>query len=137
MSAMRPTFESHFRNEIAHIASFASHPNSPPLGSPEEAAAHKTFEAWGKGTVMRAKSGALTELLPLFLYNHDGSWEAPLWENWPPIPGLVRRGLLFVGGSWHGSWWRFASCDGMGGRKALWSLQHPREAVDVPKEEGN
>ncbi|KAI0126850.1 hypothetical protein BJ170DRAFT_630248 [Xylariales sp. AK1849] len=119
MSTFQEPFDSHFHSEISTIASLKNHPNAPKPGSPEEATAAATFKAWGKSTV--TKAGTL-DVVPFFLLNLDGTGEDGMWANWPPIPAPIKWGLVNIGGSYYGSWWKFSSCAG-GKPKELYALQ--------------
>lgn len=87
MASFHEPFENHFHSEISTIADMAGHPKAPQAGSPEETAASAMFKAWGKTTV--SKAGVL-DVVPFFLLNLDRSAEAPLWENWPPMPNPIK-----------------------------------------------
>lgn len=124
MDALLPPFEAHFRSEIVTLANLSSHPNAPQVGTPEDLAFRDVFKRWGKGTIKGS-----TDMVPMFLMNHDGEgFEDGKWKAWPPIPAPIRWGLVNIGGMWNGGWWRFASCDGMGNRKAL----HKIDPVALP-----
>jgi hypothetical protein len=132
MATFQDSFSAHFHSEISHIASLGSHPRAPAPGSPEEAEAGLVFQAWGKATVMKAGTA---DVVPFFLMILDGSPDIAegMWASWPPMPKPVRWGLVNVAGAWHGGWWKFASCDGMGGRRQL----HAAVAEEEPVPEQN
>ncbi|KAK6216023.1 hypothetical protein LQW54_003999 [Pestalotiopsis sp. IQ-011] len=119
MSGFQEPFEHHFHHEIATIAALKDHANAPKPGTPEATEASATFKTWGKTTV--TKAGTL-DVVPFFLLNLDGTVEDGLWANWPPIPAPIKWGLTNIGGSWHGSWWKFSSCSN-GQPKQLYALQ--------------
>lgn len=87
MASFHEPFENHFHSEIDTIASMASHPKAPQPGTPEHAAAAAMFKSWGKNTVSKA---GLLDVVPFFLLNLDRTAEAPLWTNWPPMPGPIK-----------------------------------------------
>lgn len=119
MSTFQDDFSSHMRAEVSVIASLASHHNTPPAGSAEEKAIGASFDK--KEGMALLKSG-VTDVVPFFFFNFEGEFEEGLWRDWPPIPGVVRWGILKVAGVWHGGWWRFACCDGGRRRRGLFAL---------------
>lgn len=122
MSGFQEPFEKHYHSEIGTIAALADHPNTPKQGTPEEAAATATFKSWGKSTVTKA---GVTDVVPFFLLNLDGTAEDGMWANWPPMPAPIRWGLVNIAGAFHSRWWKFASCDAAGKPRELWALQFP------------
>ena len=126
MGSFQEPFETHFRNEIEHIANLSTHPRAMVPGSADEAAAAAVFRSWGKATVTKA---GIFDVVPFFLMNLDGSagFEDGAWARWPPMPAPIRWGLANVVGAWHGGWWKFASCDGAGNRKQLYATVPVRE----------
>ncbi|KAH8682286.1 hypothetical protein BX600DRAFT_39442 [Xylariales sp. PMI_506] len=118
MDGFQEPFAGHFKSEISTIAALKDHPKAPKPGTPEAAEASATFKTWGKSTVMKA--GTL-DVVPFFLLNLDGTTEDGMWANWPPIPPPIKWGLINLGGSYHGSWWKFSSCSG-GKPKELYAL---------------
>lgn len=125
MGTFQAPFEHHFHSEIARIASFASLPSAPALNSPEADEAAAVFKAWGKKTVMKAGT---TDVVPFFLMNLDATYEEGRWANWPPMPAVIRWGLVNVAGSWNWAWWKFASCDGAGRPRELYALDDSMKA---------
>lgn len=89
-------------------------------GSQEADEAAAIFKAWGKKTVMKAGT---FDVVPFFLMNLDAEYEEGMWAEWPPMPRLVRWALVNGAGSVHWGWWKFASCDGWGGRRGLYALK--------------
>jgi hypothetical protein len=122
MDAFRDPFTQHFHREIATIASLGSLPSAPQPGSPEAEKAAAVFKAWGKKTV--AKAGT-TDVVPFFLLNLDVTYEGGMWASWPPMPGLIRWGLVNVAGAVHWGRWKFASCDAQGRPRELYALRFP------------
>ncbi|PKS08259.1 hypothetical protein jhhlp_005202 [Lomentospora prolificans] len=120
MASFHEPFENHFHSEITTIADMADHPKAPKAGSPEEAAASTMFKTWGKTTVSKA---GVWDVVPFFLLNLDRSAEAPLWTNWPPMPGPIKWGMVNIAGSWYSSWWKFSSCDANQRPKELYALE--------------
>jgi hypothetical protein len=120
MGSFQSPFVEHFHNEIATIASFADLPNAPVPNSAEADDAALVFKTWGKKTVT---SAGMFDVVPFFLMNLDGAYEEGLWANWPPMPKLVKWGLVNVAGSVYGSWWKFGSCDGSGKTRELYALR--------------
>jgi hypothetical protein len=109
----------HLQSEINTIASFASHPNRPKVGSPEEQTQKDAFDTReGKKLAM----SGMTDVFPFFLFNFDGDYEDGLWMNWPPIPGLIRWTVMRVSSGLHPGWWKFASCDVTRKRKELYAI---------------
>lgn len=119
MSSFQDAFSHHFHHEITTIASFASLASAPQPGSKEADEAAAVFKAWGKKTV--TKAGTI-DVVPFFLMNLDATYEEGMWADWPPMPGLVRWGLVNLAGSVHWGWWKFASCDGSGQPRTLFAL---------------
>jgi hypothetical protein len=120
MSSFQTPFCQHFHHEIATIASFADLPNAPPPNSKESDDAATIFKTWGKATVMKA---GMFDVVPFFLMNLDAAYEDGMWANWPPMPAVVRWGIVNVAGSVYGGWWKFASCDGAGRMRGLYALR--------------
>ncbi|KAF3048481.1 hypothetical protein E8E11_009252 [Didymella keratinophila] len=127
MEAFKEPFEAHFHSEISTITSFADLPSAPVPGSEKEREATAIFKAWGKKTVMKAGT---TDVVPFFLMNLDATYEDGKWANWPPMPAPIRWGLANVAGSWNWSWWKFASCDGRGMPRELYSTGDEKEPED-------
>ncbi|ENI09232.1 hypothetical protein COCC4DRAFT_159721 [Bipolaris maydis ATCC 48331] len=126
MSSFQPAFSHHFHSEISTIAALATHPFAPAPNTPEADAAATVFKSWGKKTVMKA--GTL-DVVPFFLMNLDAAFEEGKWADWPPMPRLVRWGLVNAAGSVYGAWWKFASCDASGRPRDLWALQQEQGGV--------
>lgn len=61
--------------------------------------------------------------------NLDAAFEEGKWADWPPMPRLVRWGLVNAAGSVYGAWWKFASCDASGRPRDLWALQQEQGGV--------
>lgn len=119
MKSFQGPFEHHFHSEISTIGSFSKIASAPAPGSSEEIAAAAVFKAWGKKTITKAGT---TDVVPFFLMNLDATYEEGVWADWPPIPALVKWGLVNVAGAWNWSWWKFASCDGAGRPRELYAL---------------
>lgn len=119
MDSFRHHFENHFHHEIRTIAGFASHPSAPLTGSTAEDDAASALKAWGQKTVSK---GGVTDVVPFFLLNLDRTAEGGKWASWPPMPAPVKWGMLNIAGAWHGSWWKFASCDAQGLPRQLYAL---------------
>lgn len=119
MRGFQDPFIHHFHHEIATIASFADLPSAPKPNTPEADRAAAVFKAWGKKTVTKAGT---FDVVPFFLMNLDAEYEEGMWREWPPMPALVRWGLVNGAGSVHWGWWKFASCDAWGRRRALYAL---------------
>lgn len=116
MTSFQDSFEAHMRSEITTIAQLAQHARTPKMGSSEEKTTQANLESrQGKALLM---SGP-TDVMPFFLFNFDREYEQGLWKSWPPIPGLVRWGLMNVAKILHPGWWKFASCNAAGERKSL------------------
>lgn len=127
MESFQTPFEQHFHSEIATISKFADHPNAPKEGTPENEAAAATYKAWGKSTV--TKAGVL-DVVPFFLLNLDRTVEDGMWANWPPMPAVIRWGLVNMAGAVHSGWWKFASCDAQGQPQELWALRAGGASAD-------
>ncbi|KAH7389879.1 hypothetical protein BKA66DRAFT_414180 [Pyrenochaeta sp. MPI-SDFR-AT-0127] len=50
-----------------------------------------------------------TTQLPLFLLNHDTTFESGI-HTFPPVPAPVRFLLRSVFGRWQSQWWQFSTC---------------------------
>jgi len=122
MSGFSEAFENHFHSEISTISSFGEHPSCPKEGTPEAETAALNFKTWGKTTVSKA---GMTDVVPFFLMNLDKTYEEGMWANWPPMPAPIRWGMINLAGSWHGGWWKFASCGSDGMPRELYALQFP------------
>lgn len=119
LSSFQDAFSHHFHSEISTIAALANHPSAPAPGTPEADRAAAVFKSWGKKTVMKA---GVLDVVPFFLLNLDRGFEEGKWADWPPMPRLVRWGLVNGAGSVHWAWWKFASCDAEGRPRRLWAL---------------
>lgn len=119
MATFQESLEAHMRSEISCIAQLAKHTKTPKEGSAEEKTTQAAFEAREGNNLL--KSG-VTDVLPFFLFNFDSEYEDGLWAHWPPIPGPVRWILIGVAKVLHSGWWKFASCDATGRRKALYAV---------------
>lgn len=62
---------------------------------------------------------SITTQMPVFLLNHDVSFEGGIHSKFPPIPPPVKWMMMKVFPLVHGSWWKFATCDSAGMPKAL------------------
>jgi hypothetical protein len=124
MASFQEPFEAHMRAEISTIAGLSQHQRTPKEGSPEEKATKTTFDSREGNSLLMS---GMTDVLPFFLYNFDRDYEDGLWTNWPPIPGPVRWILMSVARFLHPGWWKFASCDAAGRRKALYSVPDVEE----------
>ncbi|OAA62133.1 Protein kinase-like domain protein [Cordyceps fumosorosea ARSEF 2679] len=120
MDSFRAPLEEHLHSEVRTIAALAAHPRAPLEGSDEAAAAAAVFKAWGKKTVMKA---GVLDVVPFFLLNLDRTFEDGRWARWPPMPAPVRWVLANVVGTYHGNWWRFASCSSDGSPRELLALE--------------
>jgi len=69
-------------------------------------------------TVMASMSK--TEQLPLFLLNHDVTYEGGI-HNFPPIPAPVKWALMNVFTRWNPSWWKWATCGYDGRPRGLYT----------------
>ncbi|EGX95467.1 Protein kinase-like domain [Cordyceps militaris CM01] len=120
MDSFRAPLDNHLHSEVRTIAALAAHPNTPAEGSEEAAAAALVFKTWGKNTVTKA---GMLDVVPFFFLNLDRTFENGLWAQWPPMPGPIRWILTNVVGTYHGSWWRFASCGSDGRPRELLALE--------------
>jgi hypothetical protein len=120
MTAFQTPFVTHFHNEIATIASFANLPTAPAPNSKTAEDAALVFKMWGKKTVTNA---GMLDVVPFFLMNLDATFEEGMWADWPPMPAVVKWGLVNVAGRVYGEWWKFASCDGGGRKRGLYALR--------------
>jgi hypothetical protein len=107
------------RSEISTIANLANHQRTPQEGSLEE---KSTQAAFNKREGNNLLMSGVTDVLPFFLFNFDRDYEDGLWRDWPPIPGPVRWVLIRVAKILHPGWWKFASCDAVGRRKAFHAI---------------
>jgi hypothetical protein len=124
MESFQDAFTHHFHHEISTIASFAERASAPAQDSPQAADAAAVFKAWGKKTVTKAGT---FDVVPFFLMNLDAEYEEGMWADWPPMPRLVRWGLVNGAGSIHWSWWKFASCDAAGKMRGLYAIGNGTE----------
>jgi Hemerythrin HHE cation binding domain len=77
-------------------------------------------ELWEKvGKQAQAKMG-LTDVLPLFFFNHDVTFEDGEGKKFPPMPAPVQWGTRYVASRWNEAWWKFAACDKSGKPQPLW-----------------
>ncbi|CAI4218552.1 unnamed protein product [Parascedosporium putredinis] len=97
MASFHEPFENHFHSEISTIADMAGHPKAPQAGSPKR---RRRLQC-----------------------SRHRSAEAPLWENWPPMPNPIKWGMVNIAGSWYSSWWKFSSCDANQRPKELYALK--------------
>ncbi|OCL14787.1 hypothetical protein AOQ84DRAFT_358612 [Glonium stellatum] len=66
-----------------------------------------------------AKMNKTTEM-PVFMLNHDLTYESGLHTNFPPLPAFIKFFLMRVCPTVHYNWWKFATCDMSGRPKALY-----------------
>ncbi|XWW95316.1 hypothetical protein V2A60_003274 [Cordyceps javanica] len=126
LDGLRAPLGHHLHSEVQTIAALAGHPGAPAEGSDAAAAAALVFKTWGKKTVTRA---GLLDVVPFFLLNLDRTFEGGRWAHWPPMPAPVRWVLANVVGTYHGTWWRFASCGSDGSPRQLLALQRAAAAA--------
>jgi hypothetical protein len=119
MATFQQPFGKHMRSEVATIAVLSSHSGTPKEGSKEENNIQRDFDTREGNNLI--KSGIM-DILPFFLFNYDSSYEDGIWEDWPPIPGLVRWIIMNVANVVHPSWWKFASCDAQRQRRPLYAV---------------
>ncbi|KND91116.1 hypothetical protein TOPH_04249, partial [Tolypocladium ophioglossoides CBS 100239] len=91
MDSFRKPLEHHLHHEVSVMAAMAAHPNAPQRDSLQGAVASGLLKAWGKNTVRKA---GLSDVVPFFLLNADGTAEGGLWRAWPPMPRPVRWGMV-------------------------------------------
>jgi hypothetical protein len=124
MSSFQDAFTHHFHHEISTIAAFAELASAPAQDSPQAADAAMVFKTWGKKTVTKAGT---FDVVPFFLMNLDAEYEEGMWAEWPPMPRLVKWGLVNGAGSVHWGWWKFASCDAAGRMRGGYALGNGTE----------
>lgn len=130
MDSFRAPLDSHLHSEVQTIAALAAHPRAPVEGSDAAAAAALVFKTWGKKTV--TKAGVL-DVVPFFFLNLDRTFENGRWAHWPPMPAPIRWMLTNVVGTYHGNWWRFASCGADGSPRELLALElHAKKTSRTP-----
>lgn len=120
MDSFATDLETHLHNEVATMAAMATHPDAPPADSLKASLARDMLKAWGKNTV--TKAGYL-DVLPFFLLNTDRTFENGAWVKWPRMPEPIRWSMVNLVGMWHGSRWRFASCDASGLPRELFTVK--------------
>lgn len=120
MDSFREPLEHHLHHEIDVMSALAAHPNVPARESLTGGRAADMLKAWGKNTVTKAGYG---DVLPFFLLNTDRTFEGGLWSKWPRMPEPVRWAMVNLVGMWHGSRWRFASCDASGRPRELYVFE--------------
>ncbi|KAG5980856.1 hypothetical protein E4U43_006686 [Claviceps pusilla] len=120
MDSFREPLEHHLHHEIDVMSALAAHPNVPARESLAGGRAADMLKAWGKNTVTKAGYG---DVLPFFLLNTDRTFEGGLWSKWPRMPEPVRWAMVNLVGMWHGSRWRFASCDASGRPRELYVFE--------------
>ena len=49
--------------------------------------------------------------MPVFMLNHDLTYESGLDTNFPLVPAFIRFILMCICPTMHYSWWKFATCD--------------------------
>jgi hypothetical protein len=104
MDVFLPALHTHLCDEIPSLLALKRFPDlQSRLPALMEAEGQKVMGAMSK-----------TELLPMFLLNHDVGFEGSR-HNFPPLPPPVRWVLREVCGRWNGGWWKFATC-GFDGR---------------------
>ena len=113
MTTFQDPFSTHFHSEISTIAALSRYGDFPEAGP--------IFKTWGKSTITKAGYG---DALPFLFFNFDRGFEGGLWRDWPPMPKVIRVGLMRFGVWWGGKSgrWKFASCDVNGVRKELFAL---------------
>ncbi|KAH7066936.1 hemerythrin HHE cation binding domain-containing protein [Paraphoma chrysanthemicola] len=104
MDSFIPSLHAHLVDEIPTLLALSRFPALAPI-LPQK------MEEEGK-KVMGAMSK--TEILPVFLLNHDVGFEGAR-HNFPPLPPPVKWVLREVCGRWNAAWWQFATC-GFDGR---------------------
>jgi hypothetical protein len=119
MSSFQQPFEKHMVAEVALIANFSQHAQTPKEGSEKETEVSAAFQ---KTEGMALMMAGVTDVLPFFLFNFDGEFEGGIWKDWPPIPGVVRWGVMSLAKTLHGGWWKFACCDAERRRKELFAV---------------
>lgn len=132
MDSFAPDLETHLHNEVTTMSAMATHPAAPPADSLRAALARDMLKAWGKNTVTKA---GYRDVLPFFLMNTDRTFENGAWVKWPRMPEPIRWGMVNLVGMWHGSRWRFASCDAAGLPRELFALKKRAEAEKREKGE--
>jgi hypothetical protein len=56
------------------------------------------------------------------MYDHDKSFEAPLWEGFPEMATYMRYAMLYGVNWWNWRLWKFACCDSWGRPKELYAV---------------
>jgi hypothetical protein len=99
MDAFLPALHSHLCAEIPTLLALSRFPGiASQLPAKMEEEGKKVMGAMSK-----------TELLPVFLLNHDVGFEGSR-HDFPPLPAPVRWVLREVCGRWNAEWWKFATC---------------------------
>jgi hypothetical protein len=107
MDAFIPSLNTHLNDEIPTLLALGEFGDTLDLKGIVEKEAEQVIGGLSK-----------TTQLPVFLLNHDVSFEGGI-HDFPPIPPPVRWVLMRVFPMVHTNWWKFASCDYAGMPKAL------------------
>lgn len=65
-----------------------------------------------------ARMNKTTEM-PVFVLNHDLTYESGLHISFPPVPAFIRFILMRICPAMHYGWWKFATCDMSGKPNSL------------------
>jgi hypothetical protein len=102
----------HLTSEIVFILALSTH--EPPI---------LVFSLW-KGDFSRnggEKSGRWAKMQHylLFIFNHDKTFEAPLWEDFPEMSPYMKALMVYGVSWWNWRLWKFACCDSLGGPRGI------------------
>ena len=105
-----PALYKHLANEIVVMLSLATYEPKIPV-----------MQLWKTPPKVRTNKWAKLNNELFFLFNHDVTFEEPLWTNFPPFPAYLRMGLVYGLSWWNWGWWKFASCGNDGRPKKLYA----------------
>lgn len=91
LDALRGPLESHFNDEVRHIASLAAHARTLVAGSAAERATVARFDKWGPASLIEP---SVTDVLVFFLLSMDRAYEEGRWRDAQAdaCAGVVGRG---------------------------------------------
>ena len=110
MDSFAPALCKHLKDEIATMLSLASYEPKIPV-----------MQLWMTPPKVRRSKWAKLNNQVFFYFNHDATFEQPLWVNFPPFPAYLRLGLVYGLSWWNHRWWKFASCGTDGKPKGLYA----------------
>jgi len=107
-----PAVCTHLEDEIPSLLDLARFGDKVPLGPIMKVEGRKSGEG-------NSRTGGSM----FYLLNIDTGFEDGLWKSWPPIPKIIKWGIIRVYSSWNSGFWKFASCDQNGELVELYALK--------------